>query len=70
MVLSCCGVHLYIFCKMKQISQEEKKILERKQLVLRTAFVHDGGATIPVCGLTAFPRPNRLFSAGLVASLQ
>lgn len=71
MVLSCCwGPALYILCKVKQISQEEKKILKRKQLVLGAAFLHNGSATIPVCGLMLFPRPNRLFSAELVTSLQ
>lgn len=55
---------------MKQFSQEEDKIRKKKQLVLGAAFVHDDNATVPVCGLLPFPRPDRLFSAGLAAGLQ
>lgn len=44
---------------MKHISQEEKKILERKQLILGAAFVRDGSATVPVCGLMPFPGPDK-----------
>jgi len=52
-------------CQMKQVFQEESKILERKQLVLGTAFVQNSNATVAVCSLVPFPTHSWLLSAGL-----